>query len=184
MNVAKTPNCNVEIKATIRDFDSFCTIAKEVSNTSAIIILQEDTFFDVPKGRLKLRKKTKEGKVEEQLIYYDRPDTPGPKTSSFYLVQGSSVEGGLQPLQDLLTACLGVRGRVLKTRHLYLLGQTRLHVDRVVGLGDFMELEVVLKEGQSAAEGEVIAEDIRRKLGVRDEDLLSGAYMDMIEKKT
>jgi adenylate cyclase class IV len=52
----------------------------------------------------------------------------------------------------------------------------------VEGLGQFMELEVVLREGQSDAEGQSIAEELMARLGVRKEDLLEGAYMDLKEK--
>ncbi|KAF2361840.1 CYTH-like domain [Trinorchestia longiramus] len=65
-----------------------------------------------------------------------------------------------------------------------MVGQTRVHVDRVQGLGDFMELEVVLREDQTAADGQVIAGDLMKRLGVQEANLLSGAYMDMIKNTT
>ena len=70
---------------------------------------------------------------------------------------------------------------VKKTRYLYLVGQTRVHLDDVEGLGQFMELEVVMGEGQSDAEGQAIAEDLMSRLGVERGDLLEGAYMDLLE---
>ena len=45
-------------------------------------------------------------------------------------------------LQKVLSLALDVRGVVKKTRYLYMVGQTRVHVDQVDNLGDFMELEV------------------------------------------
>jgi predicted adenylyl cyclase CyaB len=86
-------------------------------------------------------------------------------------------------LKTALRLALGVRGVVRKTRYLYLLGQTRLHLDEVEGLGEFMELEVVLRPEQSDAEGQAIARDLMVRLGVREEDLLEGAYMDLLERK-
>jgi len=86
-------------------------------------------------------------------------------------------------LQTALRLALGVRGIVRKTRYLYLSGQTRIHLDDVEGLGQFMELEVVLRDGQSDAEGQTIAEELMTRLGVRKEDLLEGAYMDLLEKR-
>ncbi len=71
-----------------------------------------------------------------------------------------------------------------KTRHLFMVGQTRVHCDRVDGLGDFVELEVVLAEDESEAKGVEIANDLMAKLGVDPEkDLISGAYMDLILAK-
>ena len=52
-------------------------------------------------------------------------------------------------------------------------------MDNVEGLGQFMELEVVMREGQSDAEGQLIAEDLMAALGVERSDLLEGAYMDL-----
>ena len=81
----------------------------------------------------------------------------------------------------VLERAYGIRGVVKKTRYLYLAGQTRIHVDDVEGLGQFMELEVVLREGQGDAEGQAIAEGLMASLGVERADLLEGAYMDLIE---
>ena len=78
---------------------------------------------------------------------------------------------------------LGVRGVVRKTRHLYLVGQTRVHLDEVDGLGQFVELEVVMSEGQPEAEGRAIAAGLMQDLGIGPDDLLEVAYMDMIEER-
>lgn len=65
-----------------------------------------------------------------------------------------------------------------------MVGQTRVHCDRVDGLGDFMELEVELREDQTEAEGVAIAEDLMAKLGVEKENLISAAYMDLLLQKS
>jgi predicted adenylyl cyclase CyaB len=80
-----------------------------------------------------------------------------------------------------LELAYGIRGIVRKTRYLYLVDQTRVHLDEVEGLGQFMELEVVMQEGQSDAEGQLIAEGLMAVLGVERSDLLEGAYMDLLE---
>ena len=82
----------------------------------------------------------------------------------------------------VLELAYGIRGVVKKTRYLYLVGQTRIHVDDVEGLGQFMELEVVMGDGQSDAEGQKIAEGLMASLGVERGDLIDGAYMDLLEK--
>jgi predicted adenylyl cyclase CyaB len=81
-----------------------------------------------------------------------------------------------------LELAYGIRGVVKKTRYLYLVGQTRVHLDDVEGLGQFMELEVVMREGQNDMDGQVIAEGLMAALGVEENDLLEGAYMDLLEK--
>ncbi|KAK7477186.1 hypothetical protein BaRGS_00031571 [Batillaria attramentaria] len=164
---------NVEIKARVTDIANLRKRAAQLSGTDGQTLEQEDTFFNCHNGRLKLR--VEKGNPSE-LIFYSRPDQQGPKVSDF------SKAGIDQPenLKVVLSQALGVRGMVKKTRYLYMVGQTRVHVDQVDGLGDFMELEVNLKEGQSAEEGQVIARDLMQKLGVKDEDLLTCAYMDLL----
>ena len=83
-------------------------------------------------------------------------------------------------LREALARAQGVRGRVRKQRWLLLTGQTRIHLDRVEGLGDFLELEVVLRDGQSAADGEAIADVLLARLGVAASQRLAGAYLDLL----
>jgi predicted adenylyl cyclase CyaB len=166
---------NIEIKARVRDLAGLRARAEALSDTPVQVIPQEDTFFHTPKGRLKLRLLQPD---QAQLVYYERPDQDGPKRSNYHIYATRDPQG----LQTALRLALGVRGVVRKTRSLYLSGQTRIHLDDVEGLGQFMELEVVLQEGQSEAEGQAIAEELMTRLGVQKEDLLEGAYMDLLEK--
>ncbi len=166
---------NIEIKARARNFDAIKARAEKLSNAPAEVILQEDTFFHVPHGRLKLRLLAPN---RGQLIYYTRPDQQGPKRSDYHIAETTDPEA----LKRVLELACGIRGVVKKTRCLYLVGQTRVHLDDVQGLGQFMELEVVLREGQREAEGQAIAEELMTSLGVERSDLLEGAYMDLLEK--
>ena len=63
-----------------------------------------------------------------------------------------------------------------------LIGATRIHLDEVEGLGTFMELEVVLSKDQTSEYGAAIAGDLMTKLGIQTEDLISGAYIDLLEQ--
>lgn len=168
---------NIEIKARVRDFDDISRRAEKLSDHPVEIILQEDTFFNTSKGRLKLRTLAQD---KGQLIYYTRPDQEGPKRSDYHISLTSDPEN----LKRALELAYGIRGIVRKTRYLYLVGQTRVHLDDVAGLGQFMELEVVMREGQMDAEGQAIAEGLMASLGVARNDLLEGAYLDLIESKT
>ena len=166
---------NIEIKARVRDFTDIKKRAEKLSDTLLEVIPQEDTFFNVQQGRLKLRVfSTDSG----QLIYYTRPDQEGPKRSEYHISHTADPEN----LKRVLELAYGIRGVVKKTRYLYLAGQTRIHLDDVEGLGQFMELEVVMQEGQADAEGQKIAEDLMASLGVERSDLLDVAYMDLLEK--
>ena len=83
-------------------------------------------------------------------------------------------------LTTALTSALGVMGRIKKERRLYLIGATRIHLDRVADLGTFLELEVVLRPDQDAAHGGALARDLMSRLGVNQEDLVSTAYLDLL----
>ena len=165
---------NIEIKARVRNVEEIRARAEQLSDTPVQAISQEDTFFGTPRGRLKLRILAPD---EGQLIYYTRPDQEGPKRSDYQLYRTSDPDG----LKRILELAYEVRGVVRKMRYLYLVGQTRVHLDDVEGLGQFVELEVVLEEGQSDTEGQAIAEELMASLGVEKRDLLEGAYMDLIE---
>ena len=166
---------NIEIKARVHNLEDLRSRAQALSDTPVQVIPQEDTFFQVPKGRLKLRQLRPD---LAQLVYYERPDREGPKSSNYFIYETHNPAD----LKTALSLALGVRGVVRKTRYLLLVGQTRIHLDDVEGLGHFMELEVVLQEGQTESEGQSIAEDLMNRLGIRKEDLIDGAYMDLLEE--
>lgn len=168
---------NIEIKAYARDFEEIRRRAGALSDQPVTVIPQEDVFFNTAQGRLKLRFLSRS---EGQLIYYTRPDQEGPKRSEYHISLAADPEN----LKRVLELAYGIRGVVRKTRYLYLVDQTRVHLDDVEGLGQFMELEVVLRDEQSDAEGQRIAEDLMARLGVESGDLIEGAYMDLLESST
>ncbi len=164
---------NIEIKCRIDDPEAFAERAAALSDTSVKIIPQEDIFFRTSRGRLKLRIL---GPAYAQLVYYIRSDAAGPKRSEYLIYDVPEPE----QLRLLLTGALGVRGVVRKTRRLFEVGQTRVHLDDVEGLGVFVELEVVLREGQSDADGQTIAQDLMSRLGISPKDLVASAYIDLV----
>ena len=85
-----------------------------------------------------------------------------------------------ESVREALTRACGQLGRVRKARILVLVGPTRIHLDRVEGLGDFLELEVTLADGQTEAEGTATAHALMARLGVAPDQLVSGAYLDLL----
>lgn len=167
---------NIEIKARLRDGDVCRRAARELAGREPETIVQDDLFFRVPSGRLKLRR-FPDGSGE--LIFYERPDGAGPKESRYRIYHAAAAA----PLEAVLRDALGAIGEVRKTRTLYRAGRTRIHLDEVEGLGSFLELEVVMDEGEAVAAGEEEARRVMKALGVRDEDLVEGAYLDRLAKK-
>lgn len=165
---------NIEVKAVVRNFLEVRSRAEALSDRPLEVISQEDTFFNVEHGRLKLRKLAAN---QGQLIYYERPDQGGPKRSDYSIAETFDPEA----LKKVLGLANGIRGVVRKTRYLYMVGQTRIHLDDVDGLGQYLELEVVMQNGQTDLEGQRIAIRLMQKLGIQEEDLVEEAYMDLIE---
>lgn len=163
---------NVEVKARIPSVEALLPAACALADGEPELITQDDTFFRVPMGRLKLREFA-DGSAE--LIHYQRPDTPAAKLSDYRRLAVQPA-----PMRELLERALEGAGRVVKQRWLLHVGQTRIHLDRVAGLGDFMELEVVLREDQSQDEGTAIAEGLMRELGLARAERIAGAYVDLL----
>jgi predicted adenylyl cyclase CyaB len=135
-------------------------------------MIQEDTFFNFPSGRLKLRI-FENGKGE--LIQYERENTDGPRESRY--VRASADDP--QSLKVALAQALGIKGVVRKERTVFMVGQTRIHFDEVEGLGTFIEIEVVLDSNASATDGVLLAEELMKKLEIRKQDLVTSAYIDL-----
>jgi predicted adenylyl cyclase CyaB len=163
---------NIEIKARATAWDRQRHLAEQLSHSPAQRIIQEDVFFQVRAGRLKLRIFSP---GEGELICYHRSDVSGPKQSDYSISRTADPAG----LRTVLADALSIRGIVRKQRDLYLVGQTRIHFDDVEGLGRFIELEVVLQDNQTAEDGARIAEALMAALQIRSADLVEGAYIDL-----
>ena len=163
---------NIEIRARVRNPERLRMLAERLSDTPPEIIEQHDTFFACQRGRLKLRQFSAQS---GELIAYSRADISGPKQSDYAIARTSSPAD----LLAVLSAALGVERAVTKTRVLLRTGQTRIHLDSVLGLGSFVELEVVLREGQPPEEGRRIARELMGALEIQDCDLMEGAYVDL-----
>jgi predicted adenylyl cyclase CyaB len=164
---------NIEIKAKVRDLEPIRDRVAAIADGPVEILDQEDTFFACPGGRLKLRVfDDRRG----ELIHYHRGDTAAPKPSHYLIAPTSDPEA----LAAILGSVLGVSGIVRKRRWLYRVGQTRVHLDRVEDLGAFVELEVVLRPDQDEGEGIRIAFDLMSRLGIREDQLIDKAYIDLL----
>jgi len=165
---------NIEIKARVTDLARKRELAGRLTQTPPAVLKQHDTFFPCPNGRLKLRELSA---TEGELIFYRRTDALGPKESNYSIYRTSSPDS----LRTLLVPAYGAGKVVIKTRLLYLIGQTRIHLDSVVGLGSFLELEVVLGEDKSVEAGQREADELMAALEIDPADLVECAYADLLE---
>lgn len=164
---------NIEIKARVESVAALAEKVAPLATKGPVEIAQDDTFFRCESGRLKLRAFSA---TSGELIFYKRANQRGPK-ESFYVRSATSDPDGLR---ETLTLACGGAGRVVKHRTLFLVGRTRVHLDRVENLGEFMELEVVLGENESTEDGAREAHDLMGKLGIAPSQLIEGAYIDML----
>jgi predicted adenylyl cyclase CyaB len=164
---------NVEIKAAVADLSRVARALDALGAGPPTELVQEDTFFEGARGRLKLRRLSP---TSGELIHYHRPDVAGPKTSEYTLVATTEPDR----LRDALAAAYGVAGTVCKRRIVRMVGRTRLHLDEVAGLGTFVELEVVLDDGESAQDGVAEAHRLLAALGIPADALVAGAYVDLL----
>lgn len=162
---------NLEVKARCADLDAVRARAERLGARLAGTFRQRDTFFAAPHARLKLRVTDDEN---GELIAYRRDDAPCPRDSE-YLVHSTSQPAALRAV---LAHALGPAGVVEKSRQVYLYRQTRIHLDEVRGLGAFVELETVLA-GQTADEARTELDTVASALGLRRDDFVAGAYVDL-----
>jgi predicted adenylyl cyclase CyaB len=167
---------NIEIKARIDDIEKLAAKVAVMADKGPFELFQDDTFFTCPHGRLKLRTFSA---TEAELIFYQRPDQTGPKESVYSI----APVGAPDKIREVLSQAYGQTGRVIKHRTLFLFGRIRVHLDRVEGLGDFLELEVVLTENEASEDGAAVANELLGKLGIPAENLIEGAYVDLLKQR-
>jgi len=164
---------NIEIKARVAALAELEARVAAVADDGPVHIAQDDTFFHCPAGRLKLRVFA-DGTGE--LIFYRRADAVGPRASHYRRVPVAAPDA----LRLALGEAYGEAGQVRKQRRLYLAGRTRIHLDDVEGLGSFLELEVVLADGEPEAAGEAEARALLERLCVDLSQLEPHAYVDLL----
>ena len=146
-------------------------MARQLGAAFHATLTQTDTYFHVPRGRLKLR--SIDG-THAELIQYDRPDAQGDRWSTYTRVPVGDPQGMMLALGN----ALGVRCVVEKVRAVYLYKTARIHIADVTGLGSFLEFEVVETPPGEAAE---LMGELKAAFRVRQEDIIAGSYGEMLE---
>lgn len=164
---------NIELKLRARDLEDAQRRAAELATAGPDHLMQTDTYFDAPCGRLKLREVA--GR-EPQLIAYQRPDAVLPRASAYWLLH---VADAAQTCAAL-SAVLGRRGQVVKQRIVYWYDNVRLHFDNVHGLGQFVEFEAVLRTHEDAVRGHDQVEFLVQELALDPAEIVSQSYIDLL----
>lgn len=188
---------NVELKSRVDCLDRVREVAERLATEYLGRMLQVDTYFAGCRGRLKLREikwldpdatnaaapainasstSSTATSTSAQLIWYERPDLADAKTSRYQLVDIADPGG----LKVALAEAYGMGKIVEKQREVFLHHNVRIHLDRVKGLGDFLEFEAVLKSRDERQRGEQQLAELTAAFGLQTEWLLLGSYSDML----
>jgi homotetrameric cytidine deaminase len=171
------PRRNVELKA--RDPDP----ARSLERCLALgaddrgELRQRDTYFAARSGRLKLRE---QAPGDDELIAYDRPDAAHARESRYRIARVADAAD----LREALDAALGTVVVVDKRRRLLLWGGVRIHLDRVEGLGAFVELEGVAAAGSDLAREAELVERLRGELAIAPDAIEPRGYADLLRSET
>lgn len=164
---------NIEFKAKTNKLAALETLLQKLDPIFIGEDHQVDTYFNVQAGRLKLR----EGNIENALIHYEQEDFAGAKSSHVLLYQHQPNK----TLKDILTKTLGVKAVVDKRRKIYFINNVKFHFDTVDGLGTFVEVEAIDKEGSIGKEKlQSQCDEYAAMFGISKDDFCSVSYSDMI----
>jgi adenylate cyclase class IV len=166
---------NLELKFRCEDLHAVRERARMLGAQDAGVLEQFDAFFPALHGRLKLRDF---GDGSGELIAYRRPDAVEARGSDYVLAPTADPAA----LREALAFALGSAGEVRKQRQLFLCQHTRIHLDEVRDLGSFVELETVIRE-QSEADAQQELAQVVDGLGLRPEDRIAHAYVDLIRSR-
>jgi len=165
---------NLELKAACRSLPAAEKIARKIKANRIGAMYQTDTYYRVRSGRLKLREIRGRG---SELIYYKRSNRKGSRYSSYVVVPVSSS----QPVKRLFRLLFGEVAVVRKVRTLCIYRNARIHLDRVRGLGSFIEFEVLNTKGKRQARSMMFY--LKREFGIGKDSIIAGSYSDLIWNK-
>lgn len=137
-------------------------------------LYQKDTYFNCGEERLKLRE-IKNKKPE--LILYNRPDNKASCLSYYKII---SVDNKMKlPIMNMFNNLFGKKVEVIKKRNLWFFKHTRVHLDEVEHLGNFLELETVIKNiDRKTAKKE--HEDVKKLLKLSEFKPVKNSYCDLM----
>lgn len=162
---------NVEFKAELRDATLARSIARRLGGRLVDTLVQTDTYFRVPHGRLKRRETPGQ---EPQWIEYRRADEAGAQVSRY------RVWTEAQARERFGSFPLPVRVVVRKRREVYLVGETRVHLDQVEGLGMFVEFESPVRPGRSVGTGQRDVARLRSAFAPALGEAIAASYADLL----
>ncbi|MGH7571374.1 MAG: class IV adenylate cyclase [Gemmatimonadota bacterium] len=165
---------NLELKASVRDLGETRERVRSAGARLQGTECQVDRYFRVSGGHVKLRESTFDG---AHLVVYQRPETATAREARFHRLPVSDPEG----LAGTLEALLGAGAKVEKEREVWWWEEVRIHLDRVEGLGSFIEFEARVDRIGDRADADRRIAWLRERLEIGSEDVVNGSYGEMID---
>ena len=164
---------NLELKAKIVRPEKTLRLLESLGRPSEILV-QTDTYFQVEVGRLKLREF---GNGKSELIYYIRKESKGRRWSKYDMLRIPDPA----ETKGFLKKALGIDVVVRKSRLVYYYKkQARIHLDRVKGLGVYLEFEVYSTRNPQQAFR--IYKELVNLFEIGTENIIQCSYADLIRK--
>jgi predicted adenylyl cyclase CyaB len=164
---------NIEIKARCEHPEAVSESLRELAARYEGEDEQTDIFYKTPAGRLKLRRSKLYGCL---LIPYLRADQAQAKSSQYALLKVDDPE----QLDRLMTRIFGVEKIVHKFRRIFHYENVRVHLDEVEQLGNFIELEAVVRDESEIPLSHQRIDFLMQRLQILPQDLIAVAYADML----
>jgi len=175
--MSPTPRRNIELKARDLDLDASLRACLALGARDHGTIWQRDTYFDVPRGGLKLRE---EQPGNAHLIQFSRAEQPQQRESRYRIAEVTDVAALLPVLAD----AIGIWVTVVKQRHLLLWDTVRIHLDEVEKLGSFIELEAVAPADSDLSREYALITQLRGVLQITDDRLEARGYAGQLRPAT
>lgn len=167
---------NLELKAKVAESSTLRQIAEDIGATYIATMHQEDTYFYTTKGRLKLRV-INDDKAE--LIFYDRDEKTNYRLSEYQIYPVAEKE----LMKKILQQAYGIRSVIKKQGQLFIYKNCRIHLDKVDGLGHFLEFEVMLdKSDNNHIQNEDTMKFLADKFSSQFLRIIQVSYSDLLEK--
>jgi predicted adenylyl cyclase CyaB len=165
------------LKAHVESAEQMEAAIFNFTQTIGHVVVEEDVYFSVPNGQMKLRT-TQPGHEHGELIAYKQVNS---QCANFYETRITSVPE-VEKLKNTLALSLAELCTIRKKRRVYVLSNVQINLDDVKDLGFFVDIEVRADAGQTIEELQKQAESVKKALDLKDVQIMAMSYLDLYRK--